>query len=59
MGASRDAVELFADGRCGRGGLLLEMEPKTVSKRYHRALDRLRALLPGSVFDEFDSDDDG
>jgi DNA-directed RNA polymerase specialized sigma24 family protein len=37
-------------------GLLLEMEPKTVSKRYHRALDRLRALMPGSVFDEFDED---
>jgi len=35
-------------------GLLLEMEPKTVSKRYHRALDRLRTLMPGSVFDEFD-----
>lgn len=38
-------------------GLLLEMEPKTVSKRYHRALMRLRGLMPGSVFDEFDADD--
>ena len=38
-------------------GLLLEMEPKTVSKRYHRALDRLRSLMPGSVFDEFADDE--
>ena len=38
-------------------GLLLEMEPKTVSKRYHRALKRLRTLLPGSVFDEFGKSD--
>ena len=33
-------------------GLLLGMEPKTVSKRYHRALAHLRQLMPDSVFDE-------
>ncbi len=39
-------------------GLLLEMDPKAVSKRYHRALEKLRALMPKSVFDEFDPDDE-
>lgn len=35
-------------------GQLLELEPGTVSKRYHRALERLRAGLRNSVFDELD-----
>ncbi len=35
-------------------GVLLKMEPKTVSKRYHRVLDRLRTMMPGSIFDELD-----
>lgn len=35
-------------------GLLLGMEPKTVSKRYHRALTRLRQLIPDSVLDELE-----
>jgi len=33
---------------------LLETTEKAVSMRYRRALDRLRLLLPGSIFDELD-----
>ena len=32
--------------------LLLDLTPAGVSMRYARALERLRARLPGSVFDE-------
>jgi len=36
--------------------LLLEMNPRTVASRYHRALVKLRERLPGSVFDELPLD---
>ena len=35
---------------------LLDMKPNTVSRRYQRALEKLRAKLPGSVFDELEAD---
>jgi RNA polymerase sigma factor (sigma-70 family) len=34
--------------------LLLNLPPQTVAKRYQRALERLRARLPGSVFEELE-----
>ena len=36
--------------------MLLGLEPEAVRLRYHRALKRLRAQLPASVFDEFVTD---
>lgn len=36
--------------------LLLGVSPQNVAMRYHRALKRLRARLPGSVFDEMTED---
>ena len=36
--------------------LLLELTPSAASMRYSRALEKLRARLPGSVFDEIDAD---
>jgi DNA-directed RNA polymerase specialized sigma24 family protein len=32
----------------------LGQKPNTVAQRYKRALERLRKLLPASIFDEFD-----
>ncbi|MCA8942541.1 MAG: sigma-70 family RNA polymerase sigma factor [Planctomycetes bacterium] len=37
-------------------GVLLEISEEAVSKRYRRALEKLRARLPGSVFDELSPD---
>jgi RNA polymerase sigma factor (sigma-70 family) len=36
----------------------LSLKPNTVAHRYRRALARLKAQLPGSVFDELHPDDD-
>jgi RNA polymerase sigma factor (sigma-70 family) len=36
--------------------LLLGLSPETVKKRYQRALERLRARLPGSIFEELEAD---
>jgi RNA polymerase sigma factor (sigma-70 family) len=38
----------------GTVAMLLGIRPEAVRMRYSRALQRLRARLPGSVFDEFD-----
>ena len=35
--------------------MLLELSPDAVYKRYRRALQKLRARLPGSVFDEIEA----
>lgn len=36
----------------GEVGLLLGEEPNTIAKRYGRALDKLRAIVPGSILEE-------
>ena len=36
--------------------VLLGIEPNAASKRYQRALEKLRARVPGSVFDDFPAD---
>ena len=36
--------------------VLLGIEPNAASMRYQRALERLRAGVPGSVFDDFSAE---
>lgn len=36
--------------------VILQMKPQTVAMRYKRALEKLRALLPHSVFDELEDE---